>query len=96
MARSGPAHHQAQIAAWLGADRLRISYRHKPGPAQSALYSPVASYTTMERNVSVSPPQNTPTVPSITGTKGTVTGLTPGRSHIWYVAGVDVYGNASP
>jgi hypothetical protein len=30
------------------------------------------------------------------GTNGTVTELTPGQSHIWFVSGIDVYGNASP
>jgi len=66
-----------------------------PGPAQNSLYSPIISYTIMERNVSVSPAVNVPTVTNITGTNGTITGLTPGRSHIWFVAGVDAAGNAS-
>jgi hypothetical protein len=45
--------------------------------------------------VSDSPVVNVPTVANITGTNGTVTGLVPGRSHIWFVAGVDAYGNSS-
>jgi len=49
----------------------------------------------MERNTSVYPAVNVPTVTNISGTNGTVTGLTPGRSHIWFVAGVDGEGNAS-
>ena len=46
--------------------------------------------------MSVSPPRNVPTVANISGSNGTVTGLTPGRSHLWFVSGVDAAGNASP
>ena len=49
----------------------------------------------MERNTSVYPAVNVPTVINITGTNGTVSGLIPGRSHIWFVAGIDAAGTAS-
>ena len=75
---------------------VSLAWDPSPGPAQNPLYSPIASYTIMERNVSVSPPVNIPTVANITGTNGIITGLTPGHSHIWYVSGIDVYSNASP
>src|SRR5438477_7458071 len=42
-----------------------------------------------------SPPTNIPTVTNIIATNGSVAGLTSGRSHIWFVAGVDAAGNAS-
>lgn len=74
---------------------VSLAWSPSPGPAQNPNYSPITSYTIMERNTSVYPAVNVPTVTNITGTNGTVTGLTPGRSHIWFVAGVDAAGNAS-
>jgi hypothetical protein len=43
-----------------------------------------------------SPVANVPAVSNLTSTAGTVTGLTPGSSHLWFVSGVDAEGNASP
>jgi len=72
---------------------VSLSWNPAPGPDQNPLFSPITSYTIMERIAS--PPANIPTVTNITGTNGSVTGLTPGRSHIWFVAGVDAAGNVS-
>jgi Kelch motif len=80
----------------LTSTTVSLAWDPAPGPAQNSLYSPIASYTIMERNAAVSPAVNIPTVANITGTSGTITGLTPGRSHIWFVSGVDAAGNASP
>ena len=80
----------------LTSTSVGLAWTPSPGPAQSPLYSLITTYTIMERNMSVSPPANVPTVANISGTHGTVTGLTPGRSHLWFVSGVDSAGNASP
>ncbi len=72
---------------------VSLSWTPSSGPDQNPLFSPITSYTIMERIAS--PPSNIPTVTGITGTSGTVTGLVPGRSHIWFVSGVDAAGNAS-
>jgi len=80
----------------LTSTTVGLAWDPAPGPAQNTNYSPITSYAIMERNVSVSPATNIPTVTNITGTSGTITGLTPGRSHIWFVSGVDSAGNASP
>jgi hypothetical protein len=74
---------------------VSLAWDPAPGPAQSALYSPITSYTIMERSLSPGP-ANIPTVTNISGTNGTISGLTPGRSHIWFVSGVDAEGNSSP
>jgi len=80
----------------LTSTTVGLAWDPAPGPAQNTNYSPITSYTIMERNVSVSPAINVPTVTNITGTNGIIAGLTPGRSHIWFVSGVDAAGNASP
>ncbi len=80
----------------LTSTSVGLAWDPAPGPAQNTNYSPITSYTIMERNVSVSPAINVPTVTNIKGTNGTIAGLTPGRSHIWFVSGVDAAGNASP
>jgi hypothetical protein len=80
----------------LTSTTVSLAWDPAPGPAQNALYSPITSYSIMERNLSVSPAANIPTVTNITGTSATITGLTPGRSHIWFVSGVDAAGTASP
>ncbi len=80
----------------LTSTSVSLAWDPAPGPSQNPLYSPITSYTIMERNMSVSPPVNVPTVTNITGTNGTITGLTPGHSHIWFVSGVDAAGNSSP
>jgi len=77
----------------LTSTSVSLAWDPAPGPAQNPNYSPVTSYTITERIAS--PAQNIPTVANITGTNGTVTGLKPGSSHIWYVAGVDAAGNSS-
>ncbi len=80
----------------LTSTTVTLSWSPSPGPAQNAAYSAVTSYTIMERKVSVSPPVDVPTVTNITGTSATITGLTPGGSHLWWVSGVDAAGNGSP
>ncbi len=37
-----------------------------------------------------------PVITNILGTSATITGLTPGKSHLWFVSGVDASGNGSP
>lgn len=83
------------LVTGLTSSTVSLAWDPAPGPAQNALYSPVTIYSIMERNASVSPAANIPTVTNITGTSATITGLTPGRSHIWFVSGVDAAGNAS-
>jgi hypothetical protein len=80
----------------LTSTTVSLAWDPAPGPAQNSLYSPITSYSIMERNLSVSPAANIPTVTNITGTSATITGLTPGRSHTWFVSGVDAAGNGSP
>jgi len=80
----------------LTSSTVSLAWDPAPGPAQNPLYSPIISYTIMERNMSVVPAVNVPTVAGIMGTNGTITELTPGGSHIWFVSGVDSAGNASP
>jgi Kelch motif len=83
----------ALFVTGLTSTSVSLAWQPSPGPAQNPLYSPIVSYTIMERKTS--PIANIPTVIGITGTNGTVTGLTPGNSHIWFVSGVDAEGNAS-
>jgi len=80
----------------LTSTTVSLAWDPAPGPAQNPLYSPITRYTIMERNTSVVPAVNVPTVAGISGTNSTVTGLTPGGSHVWFVSGVDAAGNASP
>lgn len=77
----------------LTSTSVSLAWTPSPGPAQNGLYSPVTSYAIMERGFS--PATNIPTVLHLTGTNGTVNGLTPGTSHLWYVAGVDAQGTYS-
>ena len=74
---------------------VSLAWTPAPGPAGNPLYSAITSYTIMERNTAYSPPLNVPTATNLLGTNGTVTGLTPGQSHLWFVSGVDAAGNAS-
>jgi hypothetical protein len=83
----------ALFVTGLTSTSVSLAWALSPGSAQNPLYSPIVSYTIMERKTS--PVSNIPTVTGITGTNGTVTGLTPGGSHIWFVSGVDAEGNAS-
>jgi hypothetical protein len=92
---TGPQGPPDLFVTGLTSTTVSLAWDSAPGPAQNAYYSPITSYTIMERNMSVSPSANVPTVTGITGTNGTITGLTPGRSHIWFVSGVDAAGNAS-
>ncbi len=87
----GPA---ALTLTGVSSTSVGLSWAPSPGPAQNPLYSPIVSYTIMERKTS--PVVDIPTVTNITGTSGTVTGLKPGGSHIWWVSGVDAAGNYSP
>lgn len=73
-----------------------LAWTPSPGPADNPLFSPIISYTIMERNMSVYPYSNVPTVTNILGTNGIITGLKPGSSHLWFVSGIDASGNASP
>lgn len=75
---------------------VSLAWDPAPGPAQNPLYSTITSYTIMERNTSVSPAVNVPTITGVIGTNATIAGLKPGSSHIWFVSGVDAAGNASP
>jgi hypothetical protein len=87
---------QGPASVWLTAltsSSISLAWTPAPGPAQSPLYSPIVSYAIMERNVTTG--ANIPTVLNLTGTNGTVTGLVPGQSHLWYVAGVDAQGTYS-
>jgi hypothetical protein len=85
----------ALFVTGLTSTSVGLAWNPAPGPSDNPRYSVITSYSIMERKLSVSPPQNVPTVTNIIGTNGTITGLKPGGSHIWYVAGVDAYGNAS-
>jgi len=85
----------ALFVTGLTSTSVSLAWNPSPGPGQDSRYSQITSYSIMERKLSVSPPQNIPTVTNIIGTNGTITGLKPGGSHLWYVAGVDAYGNAS-
>lgn len=75
----------------LTSTTVGLAWDPAPGPAQNTSYSPITSYTIMERILSA----DIPTVTNITGTNGTITGLTPGGSHLWFVSGVDAAGYAS-
>jgi hypothetical protein len=78
----------------LTSTSVSLAWTPSPGPAQNPLYSAITSYTIMERMFS--PVSNIPTVTGITGTNGTISALTPGSSHFWFVSGIDAAGNASP
>ncbi len=80
----------------LTSTAVSLAWDPAPGPAQNPLFSPITSYTIMERDLSTVPASNIPTVSNIQANAGTVTGLTPNRSHIWFVSGVDAQGYASP
>jgi hypothetical protein len=80
----------------LTSTTVGLSWDPAAGPAQNPRFSPIVSYTIMERNMAVYPAVNVPTVTGITGTNGTITGLTPGSSHLWFVSGVDAEGYSSP
>ncbi len=79
----------------LTSTTVTLSWPPAPGPTQNPLYSAITSYSIMERDVTFFPATNIPTLTNILGTSGTVTGLKPGGSHIWFVSGVDAQGNAS-
>jgi hypothetical protein len=74
---------------------VSLTWTPSPGPTQSPAYSSIISYTVMERDFAVSPAINIPAVTNIMATNATVTGLTPGRAYLWFVSGVDAFGNAS-
>lgn len=77
----------------LTSTSVSLAWAPSPGPTQSPLYSPVTSYAIMERNLPAA--TNIPTVLNLQGTNGTVNGLVPGQSHLWYIAGVDAQGTYS-
>jgi hypothetical protein len=91
---TGPQGPTNLLVTGVTSTSVSLQWNIASGPAQNPLYAPITSYTIMERIAS--PAQNIPTVTNLTGTNGTVTGLTPGKSHIWFISGVDAAGNASP
>jgi hypothetical protein len=77
----------------LTSTSISLAWTPSPGPAQSPLYSTIVSYTIMRHDNGAT--ASVPAVVGLTGTNGTVSGLTPGQSHTWYIAGVDAQGYVS-
>ena len=76
-----------------------LNWSPSPGPNQSPLYSTITSYAITEfvPGGNGLPSSNTLWVTGISTNTftATVTGLTPGQSHYWYVAGQDAQGFSS-
>jgi hypothetical protein len=72
---------------------ISFAWMPSPGPAQSPNYSMIASYSISQYVV----PGGTvvPKVTGITGTSGTVTGITPSTSAFWEIQAVDTQGFSS-
>ena len=75
----------------LTSTTVSLAWNPSPGPTVNPNFSTITSYSITER-IGTS---NFPRLTGITGTNGTITGLTPGSSHLWFVSGVDAYGYAS-
>ncbi len=91
---SGP---QGPANLWLTAltsTTISFEWTPSPGPDVYPFYTPIVSYSVMEQ--AGSPPTNFPVLQNLTGTNATITGLTPGSSHTWYISGVDAQGFHSP
>lgn len=91
---SGP---QGPANLWVTAltsSSISLQWPPSPGPDVYPFYSPIVSYAVMER--AGSPPTNFPVLQNLTVTNATITGLTPGNTYTWYVAGVDSQGYYSP
>jgi len=78
---------------------VTLNWTPSPGPNQSPLYSTITSYAIAEfvpggGGLPSTTALKVTGIPTNTLT-ATVTGLTPGQSHYWYVAGVDAQGFAS-
>ena len=82
--------------AGLTSTSVTLNWTPSPGPNQSPLYSPITSYAIAEFVPGGGGVPSTNAL-KVTGIPtnvltATVTGLTPGQSHYWYVAGVDAQG----
>jgi len=93
---SAPQGPPALFLTGLTSTTVNLAWGPSPGPAQNIVHSPITSYRIMERIMVAGWPTDIAVVTNVTGTNGTVTGLTPGQSHMWFVSGVDAGGNASP
>lgn len=71
---------------------ISFAWTPSPGPAQNPSYSAITSYTISQYLTGGSV---APKVTGITGTSGTVTGITPGTGAFWIVQGVDSQGFSS-
>jgi hypothetical protein len=69
---------------------ISFAWTPSPGPAQSPKFSSIVSYAIMRHDYGAT--VNIPAVVGLTDTNGTVSGLTPGQFHTWYIAGVDAQG----
>lgn len=72
---------------------ISFAWTPSPGPAQNPGYSAITSYTISQYLTGGSV---APKVTGISGTSGTVTGITPGAGAFWIVQGVDSQGFSSP
>jgi hypothetical protein len=66
---------------------LSLAWDPSPGPAQNPNFSAITSYSIVQYI-----PAGGPKATGITGTSGTVTGLTPNTSAYWYVEAFDAEG----
>lgn len=91
---SGP---QGPANLWVTAltsSSISLEWTPSPGPGVYPFYTPVVSYSVMEQ--AGSPPTNFPVLQNLTGTNATITGLTPGSTHSWWISGLDAQGFYSP
>jgi hypothetical protein len=96
VATSGP---QGPANLWITAltsTSISLAWPPSPGPAQDPFYSPIVSYAVMEHTSPSVPTTNIPVLVNLATTNATVTGLSPGSTHYWYIAGVDAQGFSSP
>jgi hypothetical protein len=71
---------------------LSLAWDASPGPAQNPNFSPITSYSIVQY---IPGAGIVPKVTGITGTSGSVTGLTPNSSAFWTVEAFDVEGNGA-
>jgi hypothetical protein len=71
---------------------LSLAWNPSPGPAQNPNFSPITSYSIVQY---IPGGALVPKATGITGTSGTVTGLTPNSSAYWTVEAFDADGNGA-
>jgi hypothetical protein len=71
---------------------LSLAWDASPGPAQNPNFSPITSYSIVQY---IPGAGIVPKATGITGTSGTVTGLTPNSSAFWTVEAFDAEGNGA-